>query len=42
MLTLNLSAGTIFTIGFVAGLITGTVGLAVVAVATNKKKNKEN
>lgn len=38
MFTVTLSAGIIFAIGVVAGIIIGAVGLAVVAYAFGKKK----
>lgn len=38
MVTLNLSAGAVFTVGFAIGLIAGAVGLAVIALCTGKNK----
>lgn len=38
MVTLNISAGAIFTIGLVTGLILGVVGLAIAAFVYAKKR----
>jgi hypothetical protein len=43
MVALNISAGTIFGVGFVLGLIAGAVGICVTAyLVTKKKDTKEN
>lgn len=38
MVTLNLSAGAIFFMGFALGIIVGIVGLAILAYALTRKK----
>lgn len=37
MTTITLSAGAIFTIGVVAGLVIGAIGLVVIALTIGKK-----
>ena len=41
MVTLKLSAGTVFSLGLVTGIIVGVIGLTAVAYAIVKKNNKE-
>lgn len=38
MVTLNLSAGAVFSMGLVVGIIVGVVGLAAIALISNKTK----
>lgn len=42
MFTFNISAGAMFGIGIVVGIIVGVVSLAVVAILVSNKNNKED
>lgn len=38
MVTLNLSAGTVFSLGLITGIFVGVIGLISIAYAMTKKK----
>ena len=42
MFTVTFSAGAVFSLGLIAGIILGVVGIVGVAFVINKNKNKEN